>query len=142
MIEKAQEPGGTEPAEPGVVIKSYDAGSKTAVIEAESACAATVVFAAYADNLLTDVALVEAELMQGENVIKADGFDTAGATSGCVLVWENITNLKPLGRAYVFEVSPAYTAVYPGNTMKALTIGWDDCNNTKGAAVRVSESLL
>lgn len=102
VIEKAQEPGGTEPAEPGVVIKSYDAGSKTAVIEAESACAATIVFAAYADNLLTDVQIVETELKQGENVIKADGFDTAGATSGCVLVWEDISSLKPLGKSYVF----------------------------------------
>ena len=102
VIEKAQEPGGTEPAEPGVVIKSYDSGSNTAVIEADSACAATVVFAAYADNLLTDVQIVETELKQGENVIKAEGFDTAGTTSGCILVWEDISSLKPLGKSYVF----------------------------------------
>ena len=102
VIEKAREPGGTEPVQPGVVIKSYDAESKTAVIEADSACTATVIFAAYADNLLTDVQIVETELKQGENVIKAEGFDTAGTTSGCILVWEDISSLKPLGKSYVF----------------------------------------
>ncbi len=104
-METAQEPGGEEPAKPGVVIKGFNADSKTAVIEAENTCTATVIFAAYTGNLLTSVQIVETELTQGENEIKAEGFDTAGAESGCIMVWDDITNLKPLGRSYEFEFS-------------------------------------
>lgn len=85
-----------------VSIKRYDAESKTAVIEADTACTATVIFAGYANDLLIDVKLVNIELKQGENEIKAEGFDMTGAVSGCVMVWDSTTGIKPLCKAYPF----------------------------------------
>lgn len=41
-------------------------------------------FRGYANDLLIDVKLVNIELKQGENEIKAEGFDMTGAVSGCV----------------------------------------------------------
>ncbi len=102
LIEKAQEPGGEEPLPSRVSIKRYDAESKTAVIEADTACTAIVIFAGYANDLLIDVKLVNIELKQGENEIKAEGFDMTGAVSGCVMVWDSATGIKPLCKAYPF----------------------------------------
>ena len=97
VVEKAQD---GQPPAANVTIKSYDSASATAVIEADAACTATVIFAAYTGDRLTAVKAVTVQLNQGENDVKAENFDRTGATNGCIFVWEDMTNLKPMCKAY------------------------------------------
>lgn len=100
-VEKAQDSGGGAFAAT-VTIKSFDAASATAVIEAETAGLATVIFAGYTDSRLTAVKTVTVQLQQGENRVTADNFSLAEAESGCIFVWGDLISLKPLCKPYVF----------------------------------------